>query len=175
MIAIIRWLSGKEPTCPCTRRRRCRFDPWVGKIPWRRKRQPIPVFLPGECHGQRSLVSHNPWGCRVRHDWAIEHTSLISVHNWGLSSWSGGYDFTFQGRDVGSIAGQGSSSMLGCQNSKTWNRSNIIRKNFNKKQTKKNGLHEKKNLWKTTQLDVLIKEKGKGKLGWPLNSKMMLL
>ena len=33
------------------------FDPWVGKIPWRRKWQPTPVFLPGEFHGQRSLVS----------------------------------------------------------------------------------------------------------------------
>ena len=38
--------------------RRHRFDPWVGKIPWRRKWQPTPVFLPGELHGQRSLASH---------------------------------------------------------------------------------------------------------------------
>ena len=34
------------------------FDPWVRKIPWRRKWQPTPVFLPGEFHGQRSLVSY---------------------------------------------------------------------------------------------------------------------
>ena len=34
--------------------------PWVGKIPWRRKRQPTPVFLPGKCHGQRSLAGHKP-------------------------------------------------------------------------------------------------------------------
>ena len=33
-----------------------RFDPWVGKIPWTKKGQPTPVFLPGESHGQRSLV-----------------------------------------------------------------------------------------------------------------------
>ena len=39
-----------------------RFDPWVGKIPWRRKWQPIPIFLPGECHRQRSLVGCSPWG-----------------------------------------------------------------------------------------------------------------
>ena len=39
------------------------IDPWVGKIPWRRKWQPTPVFLPGESHGQRSLVGYNPWGC----------------------------------------------------------------------------------------------------------------
>ena len=49
--------------------RRHGFDPWVRKIPWKRKWQPIPVFLPGESHGQRSLVSYSPWGCkRVRHD-----------------------------------------------------------------------------------------------------------
>ena len=41
-----------------------RFDPWVGKIPWRREWQPTPVFLPGESHGQRSLVGYNPWGCK---------------------------------------------------------------------------------------------------------------
>ena len=38
------------------------LDPWVAKIPWRRAWQPIPVFLPGESHGQRSLVSYSPWG-----------------------------------------------------------------------------------------------------------------
>ena len=39
-----------------------RFDPWVRKIPWRRKWQPTPVLLPGESHGVRSLVDYNPWG-----------------------------------------------------------------------------------------------------------------
>ena len=38
------------------------FDPWVGKIPWRRKWQPTPVFLPGKSHGWRSLVGYSPWG-----------------------------------------------------------------------------------------------------------------
>ena len=36
------------------------FDPWVRKIPWRREWQPTPVFLPGESHGQRSLVGYSP-------------------------------------------------------------------------------------------------------------------
>ena len=36
--------------------------PGSGKIPWRRKRQPTPVLLPGESHGGRSLVGYNPWG-----------------------------------------------------------------------------------------------------------------
>ena len=56
-----RWLSGKEPICQS---RRHRFDPWVGRIPWRRKWQPTPVFLPGESHGQRSLVYYSPCGCK---------------------------------------------------------------------------------------------------------------
>ena len=38
------------------------FVPWVGKIPWRRKRQPTPVLLPGESHGWRNLVGYSPWG-----------------------------------------------------------------------------------------------------------------
>ena len=36
------------------------FNPWVRKIPWRRAWQPIPVFLPGESHGRRSLVGYSP-------------------------------------------------------------------------------------------------------------------
>ena len=39
-----------------------RFDPWIGKIPWRRKWQPTPVLLPGESHGWRSLVGYSSWG-----------------------------------------------------------------------------------------------------------------
>ena len=42
------------------------FDPWVGRIPWRRERQPTPVFLPEESHGQRSLAGYSPWGCKSR-------------------------------------------------------------------------------------------------------------
>ena len=43
---------------------RTRFNPWVGKPPWRRTWQPTPVFLPGKFHGQRSLVGESPWGLR---------------------------------------------------------------------------------------------------------------
>ena len=52
--------SGKEPACQRRRYERCRFHPWVGKIPWRRAWQPTPVFLPGESHGRRSLVGYSP-------------------------------------------------------------------------------------------------------------------
>ena len=54
--------SGKEPSCQCRRYKRPGLSPWVGEIPWSRKWQPTPVFLPGESHGQRSLVGYTPWG-----------------------------------------------------------------------------------------------------------------
>ena len=41
---------------------RCRFKPWVGKIPWRRKWQLVPTFLFRKSHGQRSLSGYSPWG-----------------------------------------------------------------------------------------------------------------
>ena len=41
-----------------------RFKPWVRKMPWRRKWQPTPAFLPGKPHGQRSLAGCSLWGCK---------------------------------------------------------------------------------------------------------------
>ena len=54
--------SGKEPACQCERHKmhEFEFDPRVGKIPWKRAWKPTPVFLPGESHGQRSLVGYSP-------------------------------------------------------------------------------------------------------------------
>ena len=67
------WLRFWERIClPC---RRSRFDPWVGKIHWRRKWQPTPVFLPGESHGQRNLAGYSPWGCKE-----LELTEQLSMH-----------------------------------------------------------------------------------------------
>ena len=63
--------SGKEPICQC-RRHRLGFDPWVRKIPWRRKWQPTPVFFPSESYGQeepgglQSIGSH-----RKGHNWGV--------------------------------------------------------------------------------------------------------
>ena len=53
--------SGKESTCQS---RRGGFDPWIRKIPWRRKWQPAPVFLPVKTHRQGSLVGYSPWSCK---------------------------------------------------------------------------------------------------------------
>ena len=72
------WLSGKEPICQC---RRCRFDPWIRKISWRRKWQPTSVFLPGKSHIQRSLVGYSQWGVkRVRHDLATQQQQQQPQH-----------------------------------------------------------------------------------------------
>ena len=58
-----RGLGGKE-SCGQCRRHRHKFDPWVGKMPWRRARQPSPASLPGESPGQSSLAGCSPWGHR---------------------------------------------------------------------------------------------------------------
>ena len=68
-----RWLSDKKSACQW---RRCGSSPWVGKIPWRRKWQPTPVFLPGKPHGQRSLAGYSSWGCKkARHNSATKQNS----------------------------------------------------------------------------------------------------
>ena len=75
------WLSGKDSACQYRRGKRPWFDPWVGKIPWRKKWQPTPVFLPGKSHGQRSLVGYGPWGHeRVGHDFVTKQ----QYYNWGM-------------------------------------------------------------------------------------------
>ena len=54
--------SVKKPICQCRRHKRPGFDPWVGRIPWRRAWQPTLVLLPGKSHGQRSLAGYSPQG-----------------------------------------------------------------------------------------------------------------
>ena len=67
--------SGNESAHQC---RRHGFNPQVGKIPWRRKWQPTPVFFSGKSHGQRSLADYRPWGRRVGHDRATEDTHIYT-------------------------------------------------------------------------------------------------
>ena len=58
---------GKESACnarDCLQCRRPRFDPWIRKIPWRRKWQASPGSLPRKSHGQRSLVGYSSWDCK---------------------------------------------------------------------------------------------------------------
>ena len=71
ILGLPRWLSGKESACQC---RRLGFNPWVGKIPWRRKWQPTP----GKSHGQRSLAGYSPSGPqRAGHNWATKQQWLF--------------------------------------------------------------------------------------------------
>ena len=76
---LLRWHNGKEPACKC---RRHGFDLWVGKIPWRRKWQPAPVF-----HAWRIPWTEEPRGLqsmgsqRVRHDWEHTHTCVYVCIN----------------------------------------------------------------------------------------------
>ena len=69
------WLSGKDSACQFRRHKRCGFNPWVGKISWRRKWQPSPVLLPGKSHGRRNLVGYSSWG-RKESDMTERLTSL---------------------------------------------------------------------------------------------------
>ena len=63
-------LNSKKSACQC---RRCKFNPWVGKIPWRRKQQAHSSILAWQSHGQRSLVGCSPWSCkRVGLDWVTK-------------------------------------------------------------------------------------------------------
>ena len=55
--------AGSDSKSVCLQCGRPRFDPWVGMLPWRRKWQCTPVFLPGESHGWRSRVGDSPGGC----------------------------------------------------------------------------------------------------------------
>ena len=81
------WLSGKESACQCRSLRTLRFDPWVGKIPWKRKWQPTLVFL--KSHRQRSLAGYSPWGCkRVGHNLATD--LLLPVYSTGTPLLCGG-------------------------------------------------------------------------------------
>ena len=69
----------------CLQCRRPGFDPWVGKISWRREWQPTPVFLPGESHGWRGLVGYSPQG-RKESD-VTERLHFTSLDNYFIYKW----------------------------------------------------------------------------------------
>ena len=61
MVSMYRWAF---PVAQMIKNLLAMQNPWVGTIPWRKEWLPTPLFLPGECHGQRSLVGYSPWGCK---------------------------------------------------------------------------------------------------------------
>ena len=80
----------KNPPANAQRHKRHRFDPWVRKIPYRRKWQPVPVFSPGKFHGQRSLAGLQ----RIGHDWARREQDSKVVISMGSSlAWLNGHEF----------------------------------------------------------------------------------
>ena len=94
----------------CLQCRRPGFNPWVRKIPWRRKCLPTPVLLPGESHGQRSLVSYSPWGCKESEkteQLTLSYNMLDSFHCLGgkikpkrrIMHAGGSWDFTQGGQE----------------------------------------------------------------------------
>ena len=78
--------------------RRPGFDPWGGKILWRREWLPTPVFLPGEFHGQRSLVGSSPWGCKQSA--TPERLSLVALWFLSMRVRLAGWDLTASGKDA---------------------------------------------------------------------------
>ena len=83
--------SGEESACQCSFCKRCGFEPWVRKIPWSKKWQPTPLFLPKKSHGERKLAGYSPWGCKtlntterlsiytLKQDWAICSSQLWTI------------------------------------------------------------------------------------------------
>ena len=74
--------DGKEPAHQC---RKPGFNPWVGKIPWRKEWVSTPVFLPGESHRQRSLVGYSPWGWKEMYTTELLSTFITVIINDYLS------------------------------------------------------------------------------------------
>ena len=77
--------------------RRHGFNLWVGQIPWRRKWQPSPVFLPRKSHGQRNLAGYSPWGRkRAGHDLATKQQQQIEDSSKGRKIFMGTENNTFR-------------------------------------------------------------------------------
>ena len=80
----------KESACQCRRRKRRGFDPWLGKIPWRRKWQPTPVSLPRTVSGQKSLEGYSPWSRKELDMTQCEHKhasiSYMSCPHWAVNT-----------------------------------------------------------------------------------------
>ena len=88
ILIMVRWVSGKESTCQCRRHGRCGFYPWVGKIPWRKKWQFTPVFLPGKFHGQRSQAGYSAWGCKESdRTWRLSTHISVKIASEPLYGW----------------------------------------------------------------------------------------
>ena len=117
LTGLSRWLSGEKSACQCRSPRRQGFYPWIGKIPWSRKWQCTPVFVPGKFHGQRSLMGYSSRGHKEL-DWATErshacaqmsqislewyrHHDSLKAASWAASSVGEKSECTLQGQGWG--------------------------------------------------------------------------
>ena len=85
LIGLPWWVSVKEFACQC---RRHGFNPWVGKIPWRKEWEPSPVLLSGEFHGQRSLAGYSPWDHKESDTTQQLNNNKIKLSNMSVTSHS---------------------------------------------------------------------------------------
>ena len=69
---------------PMQEHKRHRFDPWIGKVSWSRKWQPIPIFFSGKFHGQRNLEGLSIWS--LRHDWELNTHAQPRFGAWNLTN-----------------------------------------------------------------------------------------
>ena len=74
------WPSSRESACRCRRPKKCRFDPWVGMISWRRSWQSTPAFLPGESHRQRSLAGYKSMESQKSRAWRDSKATAATQH-----------------------------------------------------------------------------------------------
>ena len=82
LIGLPRWHSRKWIHPKMQETKRCGFNLWVRNICWIRKWKPILLFLPGEFHGQRSLMGYSPWGCKEADITEHTHTHTHTHKHW---------------------------------------------------------------------------------------------
>ena len=110
--------GGSDGKSVCLQCRKPGCDPWVRKIPWRRKWQPTPVLLSGKFHGQRSLVGYSPWDRRAGLNWVTSLCTFTEPLTWSpleshlsintildFPGGSDGRESAWGSRDTGSIPG----------------------------------------------------------------------
>ena len=111
------WLSGKASACQSRDIRHRGFDPWAKKVPWRRKWQPSPAFLPGKPYAKRSLAGlHSTGSQKVGHNLATEQQKFVSrifsfvLFDLGFPHSTVGKESTCNAGDHSSIPGSGRSA-----------------------------------------------------------------
>ena len=131
------WCSGKESACQCRRHKRWGFNPWIRKIPRRRKWQPTVVFLPGKSHGQRSLVGYSLWDHKESDttEWLIrrqeeEGRLQITVLTRLLWKERGKDGFTRASRCLAHLSTFQTDSWEACEQNFSWEELRLRRRDF---------------------------------------------